>query len=441
MLERFSAEVLAVLNRAGRWAAAEGAKAIDTSHIARALERPTAPSGQAVSLWTPDAKRALRRAFSLSSKRRASAVEVEDLLGAVGSTRPGSGSQEPGKAASARRDVTPDTQASAVSQDSEKRAARSTDDTPWRKEGAQVQGVTRLRQRGFRRLAPSLGIAALVTALAVMGSSLVSSSPKPPPRPKAASGDLNFQLKEKDTRPVKLEVFVLWAQTSHPTVVLVPHFHLKAGETVPWRVLATGPMKAAQMIAPQQELNRGISVFHNRGDTAFYGFAHYQTTDTATFFGEPSGPERVPFVGPALALRVPGPFIRFANGYAVVALPGIGEKSLGVSFIAGGTGESALSFGDSELGISVTMTHVLGRYQMTTITPSALSVEPFEWKGEGYVKVSATGVDPRHGDSAQQRNVYAGLLLGFALSLLLPLGTLTRGAVRATRKGKSPSEH
>jgi hypothetical protein len=32
----------------------------------------------------------------------------------------------------------------------------------------------------------------------------------------------------------------------------------------------------------------------------------------------------------------------------------------------------------------------------------------------------ATGVDPQHEDNTQRRNVYAGLLLGFALSLLLP---------------------
>jgi hypothetical protein len=247
--------------------------------------------------------------------------------------------------------------------------------------------------------------------------SLVSSSPKPPRPPQAASGDLDFQLKENDTHHATLEVFVLFAQTPHPTVLLVPHFQLRPGETVPWRVVATGAMKAAQLDEKQQQ----TSVVHQHDATIFYGLAEHQTKQITTFFGEPSGREQVAFVGPALALRVPGPFVRYADGYAVVALPGLGEKSLSISFTAGGSGVSTTSFGDPELAINLTMTQPLSRYQMTAITPSPLSNDPFKWKATGYMQVSATGVDPQHEDNTERRNVYAGLLLGFALSLLLPL--------------------
>jgi hypothetical protein len=286
-----------------------------------------------------------------------------------------------------------------------------------------VPGAKRVRPPRLRRIAHSLGIAGLVTALAVVGLSLVSSSPKPPPRPKAANGDLNFQLKDKDTHNVTLDAFVLWAQTPHPTVLLVPHFRLREGETVPWRIVATGTMKAAQL----DEKQPAISVVHEHDATVFYGLARRQTREITTFFGEPSGPEQVAFVGPALVLRVPGPFIRFADGYAVVALPGFGEKGLRISFTVGGSGVSTLGFGNPDLGINVTMTQTLSRYQMTAITPSPVSEDPFKWKGTGYTQVSATGVDPQHEDNTQRRNVYAGLLLGFALSLLLPfVGSIRR---------------
>jgi hypothetical protein len=300
------------------------------------------------------------------------------------------------------------------------------------KEKRQAKSFKGFQPSRLRPIGPSLGIAALVIALAVVGLSLVSSSPKPPSPPKAASSGLDFQLKENDTHHVTLDVFVLFAQMPHSIVVLVPHVQLKPGETVPWRVIATGAMKAAQLNGSQQP----ITVVHQHDSTVFYGLAHHQASMDATFLGEPpNGPEQAAFIGPALVLKVPGPFIRFADGYAVVGLPALGEQALTISSTVGGSGASTMGFGNPELAMNLTMTHRLPQYQMTAISPSPVSDDPFEWKATGYMRVSAIGVDPQHGDNTERSNVYAGLLLGFALSLLLPLVNSIRRAKQVHASG------
>jgi hypothetical protein len=295
--------------------------------------------------------------------------------------------------------------------------------------------LKRLRPSRIGPIGSSLCIVVLIATLAVVGLSLLSTSPKPPPPPKAANSGLDFQLKENDTHHVTLDVFVLFAQMPHSIVVLVPHVQLKPGETVPWRVIATGAMKAAQLNGPQEP----IAVVHQHDATIFYGLAHHQASMNATFLGEPNGLEQAPFIGPALVLKVPGPFIRFADGYAVVGLPALGEQALTISSIVGGSGASTMSFGNPELAMNLTMTHRLPQYQMTAISPSPVSDDPFEWKATGYMRVSAIGVDPQHGDNTERSNVYAGLLLGFALSLLLPFVNSIRGVARSTRMETSPN--
>lgn len=179
MLDRFSAASLAILDRAGRWAAAEGAKAIDTAHIVRALERPSAPSGRAVTLWTPDAKRTLKRALSLSARRKGAAVEASDIRRAIATSQPAPGSQTLHTAASPHRRVTPGTQASVSSGAPQKPTTRAPVRPPRNsssqgREKRQAKSFKWFRPSRLRPIGPSLVIAALVIALAAVGLSFLS---------------------------------------------------------------------------------------------------------------------------------------------------------------------------------------------------------------------------------------------------------------------------
>jgi hypothetical protein len=231
---------------------------------------------------------------------------------------------------------------------------------------------------------------------------------------------------------VTLDVFVLFAHTKEPTVLIVPHIPVKPGDTMPWAVVATGAMKAARLSPDEDE---AIRVQRQSNATIFYGVARHQNRVLVNFYGEQRGPERTIYVTPALILRVPGPFVRLADGYAVVALPAFGSPDPTITTIVGGDGAASQGVGDPALAISLTMTYPLGPYQLTAVTPQPASNDPLKWTtaGFGYLRVSATGIDPQHSDNTERNNIYAGLLLGFAFSLLIPLTSTSITATRPLR--------
>lgn len=279
-----------------------------------------------------------------------------------------------------------------------------------------------------RAVVAPLVILVLVIALTVVGLSLLESPARPPKRPAAANGGFDFQLKPGKERRVRLEAFVLFARDRSPLVVLVPHMRVDFGETVPWMVVATGTMRAARLAAP----DRTVRVVRRSNATYFYGVARPLTEATITYDGAAHGPEEVAYLGPALRLQVPGPFVRISDGFAVIDLPGFGDSGLSFRGLVG-TESGRQGYGDPDLAIELTMTQRLRGYQLTAITPSPGSDDPLKWHGTGYIRVGATGTDPEHADGTERSNVFAGLLLGFALSLLLPFASMCRTAVRSFR--------
>jgi hypothetical protein len=79
VFSRFSRESQEAIRRAGLWAHADGAMAIDVRHLSRALEPGNPPSTSAVALWTPQAKRTLELSLRNSLSRQRNKVELSDL--------------------------------------------------------------------------------------------------------------------------------------------------------------------------------------------------------------------------------------------------------------------------------------------------------------------------------------------------------------------------
>jgi hypothetical protein len=83
VFSRFSREAQQAIHRAGLWAHADGATAIDVDHLGRALEPDDPPGTSAVALWTPRAKRALEQSLRHSLSRRQAKIELSDLRKAI----------------------------------------------------------------------------------------------------------------------------------------------------------------------------------------------------------------------------------------------------------------------------------------------------------------------------------------------------------------------
>jgi len=83
VFSRFSREAQEAILRAGLWARADRAMAIDVVHLGRALEPGSPPAGAAVALWTAQAKRALELALRHSLDRGQGRIGLEDLRSAI----------------------------------------------------------------------------------------------------------------------------------------------------------------------------------------------------------------------------------------------------------------------------------------------------------------------------------------------------------------------
>ena len=151
---------------------------------------------------------------------------------------------------------------------------------------------------------------------------------------------------------------------------------------------------------------------------------------------EGSRPEDIAFIGDALELKVPGPFLRVGGGIAVLDFPVFGISGFDYALRIGNSGDIPVQ--DVSSGTyKLIMGRGLREYQFSQIVPQPILLDPMRWESKDHLRVTAIGIDLDGSRGSERNNLYAGVLFGFALSLLLPMIALT---TRAWRRYAQPTQ-
>jgi hypothetical protein len=282
---------------------------------------------------------------------------------------------------------------------------------------------------------PTFCLCALLTLLLTTGVLLQSAAGTPPPTPAArAAGGFDLQVlgsAAKRHGKFTFNVFVLGAWVKRPRVYLVPDFgFLKKHETVPWVVTAGGTMRSSYIVRDDTNGFSKVRVVHSAKATYFYGISRQVTEDRIVSISMLGGPhENFAFEGPALGLRAPGPFLRRGSGTTVLDLPILGNPYFSYATIVGRPGVYPIQT-VSGVKINLQLSTGLRDDQFGTMIPPPVSLDPLRWTARDHLRATAVGIDTAGSQKIQRNNLYAGVLYGFALSLLLPLVTHGRSALR-----------
>jgi hypothetical protein len=227
----------------------------------------------------------------------------------------------------------------------------------------------------------------------------------------------------------------MWELSDHPVLVLKPNFHLSDGAKLQWAITSSGDWKDVRLyndtdnyrglretVAPDSDI---IHATYVEGDNITAAGQTVFAAVLQTVAGKSNGKckckgpaEIYSYDPPVLMLSLPHPVLRTGGAAVVLDYPAIGDDGPITD------GYSA----PTSLHIHLAMGRSLRNVQFASLVPSPSHDDPTAWdesidpNTDDSLRVTGIGIDLNQQTNSQRDNFLAGLLLGFAVSLIPLLG-------------------